>query len=71
MLSNNTNEKITQNQIIPFFFEESIQKPFSQDFCQNCFNQQKNIILNFENMKNIFQEEAISLNESDDEENGV
>ena len=69
MFSNNSDEKITQNQIIPFFFEESIQKPFSQDFCQNCFNQQKNIILNFENMKNIFQEETLSLNESDDEEN--
>jgi hypothetical protein len=69
MLSNNSDEKITQNQIIPFFFEELIQKPFSQDFCQNCFNQQKNIILNFENMKNIFQEETLSLNESDDEDN--
>ena len=69
MFSNNSDEKISQNQIIPFFFEESIQKPFSQDSCQNCFNQQKNIILNFENMKNIFQEETLSLNESDDEDN--
>ena len=69
MFINNTDEKISQSQIIPYCFEEFIQKPLIQDFCQNCFNPQKNNILNFENMKNIFQEETLSLNESDDEYN--
>ena len=69
MFCNNSDEKINQNQIIPFCFEEFIQKPFGQDFCKNCFNLPKNNVLIFENMKNIFQEETLSLNESDEEEN--
>ena len=69
MFSNNSEEKMNQNQKIPSYYEEFIQKPFNEDFCKIYFNQQKNNIFIFENIKNIFQEETLSLNESDDEEN--
>jgi hypothetical protein len=69
MFNNNSEEKMNPNQIIPSYYEEFIQKPFNEDFCKIYFNQQKNNIFIFENIKNIFQEETLSLNESDDEEN--
>ena len=71
MFSNNNEEKINPNEIFPPFIQEFNKEALNRDQCQKSFNQTNNDIIAFEKMKTIFQEEAISLNESDDEENGV
>ena len=70
MFNNNSEEIINHNKILPLFFSEFTQDPITLNLNQNSFNREKeDNILVVQNIKNIFQEETLSLNESDDEEN--
>ena len=68
MFNNNSEEIINHNKILPLFFSEFTQDPVTLNLNQNSFNREKeDNILVVQNIKNIFQEETLSLNESDDD----
>ena len=67
--NHNPKETINLNQIIPLFFGDIQKDSSSPEFIENPFNEKKDSIIAIEKIKNIFQEETLSLNESDDELN--
>ena len=69
MFGDNNEEKINPNEMFPLFAQEFNKESFDKGQFQNCVNPKKTEIIAFEKMKDIFQEETLSLNESDDEEN--
>ena len=67
MFGNNPQEKINLNQNT--FFTEFTKDSQNPEFIENHFIQTKDSIITVEKIKNIFQEETLNLNESDDDEN--
>ena len=68
MFSYNPHELINITNFFPLLFIEFFKDSFNPEFTENPFNQAKDSILTIEKIQNIFQEETLSLNESDDED---
>ena len=74
MQNTKTNENSTSDQFFPFIFSERIPDELISEPEQSPFNINnnnkinENILLPLENIKNIFKEESLDLNESDEEE---
>ena len=72
IIDNDVEEELNQNQFLPLFFKEFSIETFQQNYWENSLNQIKdnnNNELFIEKIKNIFHEETLGLNESDDEDN--
>jgi len=68
MFNYNPHELINITNFFPLLFTEFFKDSFNPEFTENPFNQAKDSILTIEKIQNIFQEETLSLNESDDED---
>ena len=71
--NNKIEERINSSQFFPFISSEYTPDNILQEHSQSPFNSNnnkinENILLPIENIKNIFKEDSIDLNESDDEE---
>ena len=68
MFNYNPHELINITNFFPLLFTEFFKDSFNPEFTENPFSQTKDGILTIEKIQNIFQEETMSLNESDDED---